>query len=62
MPKHKVIFTGPPVADDGLIRALMGTDAKGLAERIRRGEYNHILAPEPEEGQAYEKDQKELAR
>lgn len=43
MPKHKVIFAGPPVVNDGLIRALMGTDAKGLVERIRRGEYDHIL-------------------
>lgn len=56
MPKHKVIFSGPPTVDDGLVRALMGTDVKGLVEQILRGEYDHILNLKG--GQAVENQQR----
>lgn len=39
MSEYKVVVHSPPVVDDAFVRALFGTDIKGLAERIKRGEY-----------------------
>ncbi len=39
----RVIIHHPPVVNDEFVRALLGTDVRGLAEKIRRGEYDHII-------------------
>ncbi|MDI9412758.1 MAG: hypothetical protein QM401_04175 [Bacillota bacterium] len=42
----KTVIHSPPVADDGFVKALFGTDILGLSERILRGEYDHIIKKE----------------
>lgn len=39
----RVVTGQPPVVDDDFVRSLFGTDIKGLADKIRRGEFDHII-------------------
>ncbi len=47
--QHKVIIHGPPIVDEGFVQTMFGTDIRGLADRIRQGEYDHIIYGEESE-------------
>lgn len=44
--KNKVVIHGPPTIDESFVYAMFGTDIRGLATKIRQGEYDHIIKRE----------------